>query len=183
MKNLRERSDSLEVGHSRETLGGQLSTLRAQMTSVAPRFAPDRASAEDIVQNRCEKALRKLSQFRGHARLSTWLHRIVVNEALMWIRSEKRRAVRHRDVDVWGDCEWVEPGPDPVEALASLQRAAGLRTHLEALPTEEREVLVRCALEETRYQDFSDEQGIRPGAAESRTFRGRQRLRSAMQSR
>ena len=42
-------------------------------------------------QNAFVKALRHREQFQGDAAPSTWIHRIVINEALMWLRSERRR--------------------------------------------------------------------------------------------
>ncbi|MCG8588602.1 MAG: RNA polymerase sigma factor, partial [Proteobacteria bacterium] len=78
-------------------LANELASLRARMISVAVRYTGSRDDAEDVVQSGYEKAVRNYHQFHGRSRFSTWLHRIVVNEALMWLRSEGRRN-RHRQV-------------------------------------------------------------------------------------
>ncbi|MGH0035457.1 MAG: RNA polymerase sigma factor [Myxococcota bacterium] len=161
-------------------LGRQILGLRPRMTSVALRYAPDRDAAEDIVQNACEKALRHLDQFRGRARLSTWLHRIVVNESLMWLRSEKRRAARTSDLERSHDPQWAEAAPGPGERLDAEQRRQRLLASLAALPPDEREVIQRCGLEELSYEQFSAERGLRPAAVKSRAFRGRRRLRALL---
>lgn len=49
-------------------------------------------AAADVVQNAFEKGLRDCEVFRGQARPSTWVHRIVVNEAFMGLRRESRGA-------------------------------------------------------------------------------------------
>ncbi len=163
-------------------LGTQLSELRPRMTSVAQRFAPDREAAEDIVQNAYEKAIRHFERFRGQARLSTWLHRIVVNESLMWLRSEKRRSRRLLEVDEWSESEWVEPAPGPAERLDARLLRRRLQRGLEALPEDEREVLLHCALREESYAQFGARRGLRPMAAKSRAFRARRRLRELLGS-
>jgi RNA polymerase sigma-70 factor (ECF subfamily) len=176
---MRHPKDS-EAGESTrtiESIGGTLAKLQPRMTSVALRFASDRDAAEDIVQNAFEKALKNHAQFRGKALFSTWVHRIVVNESLMWLRSEKRRATRHLAVEEWGETDWIEASPDPSQHLVTHERHERLRRCLESLPPEEREVLLRCGLQELSYEQFSSETGVRPAAAKSRAFRGRQRLR------
>src|SRR5436309_11407228 len=52
----------------------------------------DDAEAEDALQEAYLQAYRSLGRFRGEARLSTWLARIVANEALMRLRKQARRA-------------------------------------------------------------------------------------------
>src|SRR5437773_10714116 len=52
----------------------------------------DDAEAEDALQEAYVQAYRSLGGFRAQAKLSTWLARIVANEALMRLRKQKRRA-------------------------------------------------------------------------------------------
>lgn len=173
----------IAAGCSVEDLDEQLKSLRPVMTSVALRFAPNLDAAEDIVQNAFEKAVIHLEKFQGRSRFSTWLHRIVVNEALMWLRGERRRARRFLEIDPnepgnWREGSWVEP--DPEQQLSALQRAERVRACVRALPCGERLVLQRCSLGEVSYEQFFAETGIRPPAAKSRAFRARQRLRSLL---
>jgi RNA polymerase sigma-70 factor (ECF subfamily) len=152
------------------------------MTSVALRFARNPDAADDIVQNAYEKALRKIDQFDGRARLSTWLHRIVVNEALMWLRSERRR--NRRQVDVGGldeaELHAVDPSPDPAQLAIARERRGHLHDGIAQLPECERSVIQRCGLEEASYAQFCAESGVRLAAAKSRAFRGRRRLQELL---
>src|SRR5262245_619567 len=62
-----------------------------RLLAVARRFVRDEADAQDIVQSAYLSAFRALPQFAGGCQLSTWLHRIVVNTALMRIRTRRRK--------------------------------------------------------------------------------------------
>jgi len=157
-------------------LGAQLHELQPRMTAVALGFTRDRDSAHDVVQNAYEKVFRHRDQFRGQARLSTWVHRIVANEALMWLRSERRRArfsVALEEVE-------QTPAPDPTPAAWELmmrrQHLESLERNVSALRPEERDVIRRCVLEGRSYAQYGAEQGIHPAAAKSRAFRARRRL-------
>ena len=62
------------------------------MLATARRFLNNEYDAEDAVQDAFASAFRALDKFNGDAMLSTWLHRIVVNAALVQLRSKRRRA-------------------------------------------------------------------------------------------
>jgi len=49
------------------------------------------ADVDDVLQNTFIKVHRNVARFRGDSKLSTWLYRIATNEALTWLRSQKRR--------------------------------------------------------------------------------------------
>lgn len=61
------------------------------MLSVARRYLKDEALAEDCVQEAFINVFRKIGDFEERSSLKTWLHRIVVNQALMKLRSRKRQ--------------------------------------------------------------------------------------------
>ena len=67
----------------RERLGAVLANLQPRLTAVALRLTRDLDIAQDIVQGAFEKVVRHAPQYRGTARVSTWVHRVVVNEALI----------------------------------------------------------------------------------------------------
>ena len=62
-----------------------------RLLSVARRFLANNEDAQDAVQEAFIKAFRAIGTFEERAQLHTWLHRILVNTALMKIRSRKRR--------------------------------------------------------------------------------------------
>src|SRR5712664_950041 len=59
---------------------------RQRILAVVRRFTHIREDAEDIVQQSLQKAFFHLHRFQGKSRFSTWLTRIAINEALMFLR-------------------------------------------------------------------------------------------------
>jgi RNA polymerase sigma-70 factor, ECF subfamily len=66
-------------------------TYGPRLLAVARRYLPCQEDAEDALQSAFLQVFRFIGRFEGASRLSTWLHRIVVNSALMKIRSRRRR--------------------------------------------------------------------------------------------
>lgn len=60
------------------------------MLSVAHRMLRDKTQSEDCVQEAFSNIFKNLASFRGESSLKTWMHRIVVNQALMVLRRNKR---------------------------------------------------------------------------------------------
>ena len=172
---LRERELDLDERELDETFA----RLRPRMSAVARRIVRSSDAAEDVVQNAFEKAVHKLSTFDGRSLLSTWLHRIVVNEALMWLRSETRRRRRFALASETGAEPERHPDPDgdPSRPLFAHEQIARLRAGLASLPPAERDVLEQCALAGESYDAYASRAGIGSAAAKSRAFRARQRLR------
>jgi len=144
------------------------------MNAVALRLTRNAAAAEDVVQNAFEKAFRAQDQFRGEARLSTWMHRIVVNEALMWLRAERRRAPAEPLIAAEELAR--DPGPSALDQVLASELRGSVRRGLECLQPEERHVLLHCTLADRSYADYGQEAGLHPAAAKSRAFRARRRL-------
>jgi RNA polymerase sigma-70 factor (ECF subfamily) len=163
-----------------DALGALLMALEPRLVALAARLVRDRHTAEDVVQSAFEKAIRNGHRFRGESRVSTWLHRIVANEALMWLRSHGRRARRTRDLDDTVEDALADPRPDALEAVQRGQRVAGLRAALARLRPEERDVLFGCALGGATYAELGRESGLDPAALKSRAYRARRRLESLL---
>lgn len=66
-------------------------TYSPRLLAVARRIVGGDEDARDVIQDAFLNAFRSLRNFHGEARLSTWLHRIVVNTALMKLRTRKRK--------------------------------------------------------------------------------------------
>jgi RNA polymerase sigma-70 factor (ECF subfamily) len=129
-----------------------------------------------VVQSAFEKALRHAPGFRGQARVSTWLHRIVVNEALMWLRSERRHRRRHVELDPDSEAALADPAPNAAELLTRHEEVSRLHAGMRTLRPREREVLEQCALAGRSYADLARCTGTRPAALKSRAFRARRQL-------
>jgi RNA polymerase sigma-70 factor (ECF subfamily) len=159
-----------------ERLGALLTSLEPRLNAVALRFTRDPEVARDVVQSAFEKVVRHAASFRGHARVSTWIHRIVANEALMWLRSERRRSAWYIDDRDDRSGAVVDPSPGPAEALSLRRREQRLRDGLSRLTRDERDVVRCCALAGQSYAEYGARTGTHPAAVKSRAFRARQHL-------
>src|SRR5436853_6624147 len=113
----------------------------------------DDAEAEDALQEAYLQAYRTLGSYRGEARLSTWLARVVANEALMRLRKQARRSAIvpvHPGVTMEQLNEIAEGSMDK-EPESSARRAEMrklLEERIDALPAAYRAVFVLRAVEE-----------------------------------
>jgi RNA polymerase sigma-70 factor (ECF subfamily) len=151
----------------------------ARLRRVALRITRDAAAADDVVQNALEKALRHRASFRGEAKPSTWLHRIVVNEALAWRRSEARRA---RHAQGAREAAGAPAAPLPLDALLLREQGERVLRALAGLRAQDRELLARFALDGD-YAAFARRTRVKASAAKTRAFRARRALRAALADR
>jgi RNA polymerase sigma-70 factor (ECF subfamily) len=172
---LRAGADAQLPLNDPERLGALLHSLEPRLSAVAVGVTRDPDAAQDVLQNAFEKVLRYGHRFRGQSRVSTWMHRIVANEALMWLRSQRRR--REDPLDDEPDFALATTARRSTADEAEwAQQVDRLRNGLESLPTEELEVVRGCALAGESYAEFSRRTGVHPAAAKSRAFRARRRL-------
>ncbi len=166
----------------RELLGKLLIGLEPRLTAVALRFTRDPESARDVVQNAYEKVIRHGRRFRGESRVSTWLHRIVANEALMWLRSQRRRhAVQTDSFDLAAEAI-TDPRPETDSELDRRRALFGLGLAIDRLRREERDVVTKCSLGGWSYAEYGAKTGTHRDAVKSRAFRARQRLAAMLES-
>ena len=146
----------------------------------------DDAEAEDAVQEAYLRAYRCLGSFRGDAKLSTWLMRIVANEALGRRRKDGRRTqiVPMFGADVQEHEVEAEIGmrdQDQQDGLAErIELRRLLEAKIDALPDAFRAVFVLRALEELSVDETAEVLGLAPGTVRSRFLRARSQLREAL---
>ena len=140
---------------------------RQRMWAVALRTLGDPEEAADAVQDACLSAFRSASSYRGEARVTTWLHRIVVNACLDRLR---RRAARPT-VPLP-----EQAPPDPRDRLAERETGLDVQRALAQLPDEQRVALVLVDLEGLPVEQVAQLLGVPSGTVKSRCSRGRARL-------
>jgi len=157
------------------------------LLNVAFRMTGVYEDACEIVQDSLLAAWQKLADFRGDARLSTWLVAIVVNNA-----RDRREQVRHRERREAYSLDAALPGtedahPDPpsgepsvLDRLEEEQLRRFLRSCIAELPPEFREVVVLRDMQEMAYDQVSETLKLREGTVKSRLFRARDALRECM---
>ena len=127
--------------------------------------------AEDLTQDICATLPRKMTGFRGEARFTTWLYRVVFNAA----EDARRRAATHRKAaDGWGDVERMRRE----EAGESAAAVKWLQTAMTELPSEMRETLALTLDEEMTHADAAQVLGVSEGTVSWRMSEIRKRLRA-----
>ena len=162
-------------------------THTGPLLAVARRFLRSEDDARDAVQEAFIAAFRSLDRFEGHAKISTWLHRIVVNTALMKLRSRRRRpeeSIEPLLPKFKEDGHQVEPVAawrGTPEALLQEREARDLvRARIDELPENYREILLMRDIEQMSGAEVASALGITVNAVKIRLHRARQALRGLL---
>lgn len=162
--------------------------LMQRSSSAAMKLAVsilrDVADAEDEVQNSFWKAWISLPQFHRDSRFGTWIHRIVVNQCLMRLRSGRRASLMSLDEPISEDGRVWEPvdvNPNPEQSLGRRELHDVVRKELARLPALLREPLVASALQNQRLTEIASRLNISVPAVKSRLRRAREELRRRME--
>lgn len=115
--------------------------------------------AGDLLQNVFLKAWNNLHNFRGDAKLSTWLYKIAINESINFLNRERSKQSDDEEGDAWV-LENLEADEyfDGDELKAELLRAVA------ALPEKQRLVFQMRYFDEMKYEEISDILGTSIGA-------------------
>jgi RNA polymerase sigma-70 factor (ECF subfamily) len=141
-----------------------------RMWAVALRVCggdPDEAA--DALQDAYIAAMRGAKGFRGDAKVSTWLHRIVVNASLDRHRRRKRRAESPYLAEDWGVA-------DPTDHLSNRELAWELEQALARLPDDQRAAIVLVDVEGWPVAEAARILQVPAGTVKSRCARGRAKL-------
>jgi RNA polymerase sigma-70 factor (ECF subfamily) len=146
----------------------------------------DRAEAEEAVQEAYLKGLRGIGGFTGAASLSTWLTRIVVNEALGRRRAAQARArlLEAASVAVLQDYRETlmasSPQRSPESALIRAEVARMLEAAVARLPDAFRPVFVLREIEGLSVAETAEALGLEPATVKTRLLRARRRLQAEL---
>ena len=157
------------------------------MFRTARAILHDDAEAEDALQEAYLQAYRTIGGFRGDAKFSTWLARVVANEALTRLRKQVRRAAI---VPLQGGVEIdqvnptmensMDKGPESAARRAEMRKL--LEKRIDALPGAYRPVFMLRAVEEYSVEETASILQIPAATVRSRFHRARSLLREALAS-
>lgn len=159
----------------------------ARLLRVARRFLKNEEDARDAVQDAFISAFRSIQKFEAGAKLSTWLHRIVVNSSLMRLRTKRRHP--EEDIDdllpqfaadghqVRESADWSLSAEDMVQQSETREL---VRRLIDQLPDSYRVVLLMRDIEEMSTEETAAALGITSAAVKVRLHRARQALRALL---
>lgn len=135
--------------------------------------------ADDVGQETFIRFYNHLDQFRGEARLGTYLTRIATNQSLKALRTRTRRASRllsRDDEDAFID----EPATDGDDAVDAREEAALVHRALQHLSDQHRAVVVLRMLEGYSTKETAEILGIPDGTVMSRLYRAMDQLEALL---
>jgi len=154
---------------------------------AAFRILRNQQDAEDAVQRAFQRALVNLARFRGDSTFSTWLTRIVINEALMLLRQRRTGEPLHENsVDAAagdGGVQIADGGPTPEEVFCESERRAAVLQAIGRLRKNLRIVVVYRELKGLTSAETARLLGLTVTAVKARTFHARRFLRKHLQRR
>jgi len=158
------------------------------LLAVARRFLRNEDDARDALQDAFLAAFKALHNFEGGSKLSTWLHRIVVNACLMKMRSSRRRRESSTDSllpTFLPDGHRADVGPGWAatadELLSDGETQAMVRAKLDELSDDFRTVLWLRDIEELDTAATAAALEISEAAVKTRLHRARQALRTLLE--
>jgi RNA polymerase sigma-70 factor (ECF subfamily) len=146
---------------------------------LAFRLTGDAHDAEDLTQETFIRVFRSLAGYKPGT-FEGWLHRITTNLFLDMVR----RRARLRMEGLPEDTDRLPGGgPNPEQVWSDAHLDPELQAALDALAPEFRAAVVLCDVEGLSYEEIAATLGVKLGTVRSRIHRGRQALRSALESR
>jgi len=175
-----------DLGLARQCASGDLDAIRTLTTANNQRLfraawsiLKDRSEAEDAVQSAYLNAFASIDRFEARSSLSTWLTRIVINEALSRSRAlmQRRSRLDSEGVTMMEDYRAIDA---PDVALAREQLRGIMERAVADLPDAFRTVFVLRDVEGLSIDETSDALDIPAATVKSRLFRARRKLQLSL---
>ncbi|MDE2181641.1 MAG: RNA polymerase sigma factor [Alphaproteobacteria bacterium] len=145
-----------------------------RMLALARRMLPERAEAEDIVQESFLKLWTNAAKWRpGQAKFETWLYRVTLN--LCYDRLRKKPSIGLDAV-----ANMPDPGPPPDTGLDHAVMATAIEEALATLPDRQKAAILLCHYQERGNVEAAEILGVSVEALESLLSRGRRSLRTKL---
>lgn len=187
----------LDVADIEELLAGErqafdrlVSRHADRIFNLCYRLLGDRDEADDCAQDVFLKVFRNVKQFRGDSKFSTWIYSIAVNtcrnrrksaDYRFWRRILRFGADSAEEGGVLNP-EIEDPAPSPLTLLTRREQEILLEKAMDALPQDQKTVIVLRHVEGLSYEEICQITGYNPGTLKSKLARARQLLHKNLQS-
>jgi RNA polymerase sigma-70 factor, ECF subfamily len=152
---------------------------------LALHLLGDHNEALDLSQEVFLRVFRTIGRFRNQSALRTWIYRIVVNQARnrqrWWRRRHRAEQVSLDDhIRQNGDLASNATGCSPDQVLKQKELASRIWVALEALPFDQRSIIVLREIDGLSYEEIAFSMGVAIGTVKSRLARARESLRAQL---
>ena len=165
------------VAHDSKSFDAILVCLVPELRGRALRLCGNSATADDLVQDTIERALRFRAQYERGTNLRAWAYQILFSVFVTRYRRCRREKNALRDLGTDPNA-WTRPGADLAPSDFGLTRKT--RSTLDAMPETFRTVIELVDLEERSYREAAERLSIPVGTVMSRLHRGRKLLAEQM---
>lgn len=147
-------------------------TFSPKMYALCCRYVKDSMEAEDVLVTAFTKILDKIDQYKSEGSFEGWIRRVVVNEALTWLR-------RNRNMYLELELEAADYEPD-YKSLSDHLEAEDLMTMINELPSGYRIVFNLYAIDGYSHKEIADQLGISENTSKSQLSRARAYLQKLL---
>jgi len=178
-----EQIVELAVGENPDAFGEIVKRWERKIFALCFGMLGREDEAKDAAQDAFIAAYKNLSKFRGDAKVSSWLHRIAVNQCLTRKRREKTRSESFFD-DSESAEEKVFTAPSrqsPAKLAEKDERLKAIRLAVKALPSDLRQIVVMKEFEEMTFQEISDATEMPLSTVKSRLYTALKQLRMKLE--
>lgn len=173
-------------------LGQLLQAHQGRLYNVCLRLVGNPDDAAEVTQDALVKIIEHIQDFRSDAKIGTWMTRILMNQAISFLRKRKLRKTISLDMPDNGRSrsgdqaralrdDLADPRePDPLLNVQRNEQLALLRAAIAQLDEPFRLVLVLRDIDEMDYQQIADVLDLPVGTVKSRLFRARLALRTLL---
>jgi RNA polymerase sigma-70 factor (ECF subfamily) len=141
---------------------------------------------DDIVMEAFSKAFQKLENYKADFAFSTWLYNIAINHTIDFLRKKKLETFSMNQTSQGDDGEEYELNvkdykPDPEELFIKQQRATTMRSILEKLNPQYRQMIEYRYFDELSYEEISDKMKLPIGTVKGHLHRSKSLLYNILQ--
>ncbi len=178
-----EQLVELSVSREPEAFGEVVKRWERKIFALCFGMLGREDEARDAAQETFIAAYRNLSKFRGEAKVSSWLHRIAVNQCLTMKRRTKTRSEDFLDDETnEGERYFVTPERlSPSNTAEASERNALVRQAVTSLPVELRQIVVMKEFEEMTFQQICETLEVPLSTVKSRLYTGLKQLRMKLE--
>ena len=169
----------------RERFAELVGRYQSRLVNYLFRLVRNSDDAHDLAQEVFVRVYQALDRFDPAYRFSTWLFRVAQNAAIDQIRRRRFRFVPIGPQDGDGvdgrrEIELEDHQPSALEGLEARERDTEVRSAIDALPWEYRELILLRHYGELAYDEIAESKGMPLGTVKNKLFRARQMLKTTL---
>lgn len=178
-----EQLVELAVSENAEAFGEIVTRWERKIFALCYGMLNREDDARDAAQETFISAFRNISRFRGEAKVSSWLHRIAVNQCLTRQRRSKTRSETFLDEEKNEEERYfVAPlHQSPSRQFEQNEKFERVRQALNSLPSDLRQVIVMKEFEEMTFQEISETLELPLSTVKSRVYTALKQMRMKLE--